>query len=231
MNRLIPQLSVILPVHNEEEGIENFLSTLVELLKIKKINAELLCVENGSSDRSFEILKSLEKKYKEIKILKSKKGWGNAVRKGISFAKGDYIAYMVTDWQVDPKHLISIYEKILVDGSDMVKITRITRENVKRLVNSRTYNYLAKMMFGFETMDINGTPKIAKREVFEKIPLSSPNITLDIELLMKMKKRNYKWIGIPVRSKKRKHGASTTNLKSVKEMFVYMVKTFPKYRF
>jgi len=81
MNNRVPQLSVILPIHNEEEGIENFLLSLIRLLREKKIIAELLCVENGSTDNSLLILRSLEKQYPGLEVIESQKGWGNAVRK------------------------------------------------------------------------------------------------------------------------------------------------------
>ena len=224
MNNRVPQLSVILPIHNEEEGIENFLLSLIRLLREKKITAELLCVENGSTDNSLLILRSLEKQYPGLEVIESQKGWGNAVRKGIKHSHGRYIAYMVTDGQVDPKYLISTYEKILQTGADMVKVTRVTRENTSRLVNSRAYNYLGKLMFCFNTIDINGTPKIIRSDVLKKIPLYSHNITLDIELLYKMKQKNLSWKEVPVRSKRRRYGVSTTNIKSIWEMFSYMLR-------
>ncbi len=216
-------LSVILPVHNEEGGIEVFLSELIELLHKHSISFELICVENGSTDNSYQLLRSLKKKYKQLLVVQSKKGWGNAVRKGLRYAQGQYISYMVTDGQVDSKYLVEVYDLILKTDVSMVKIKRVKRENATRFINSRFYNMLSYMMFRIPSQDINGTPKVLKNEVFDHISLSSYNITFDLELMLKMKSQGYRWLEIPAKSGKRSHGMSTTNLKSVREMITYML--------
>lgn len=222
------ELSVILPVHNEEKSIEVFLSDLIELLHKHSISFELICVENGSTDNSYRLLKSLGKKHKQLLVVRSKKGWGNAVRKGLKFAHGQYIAYMVTDGQIDSKHLIDVYDQVKKKEVSMVKIKRVKRENATRFLNSRFYNILSYMMFQIPSQDINGTPKVLRNEVFDHISLSSQNITLDLELMLKMKTRGYRWLEIPVSSGKRSHGTSTTNLKSVWEMITYMLHYYVK---
>lgn len=217
------KLSIILPVNNEEAGIGSVIEELIKSFKKKKATFEIICVENGSTDRSYQKLKELSREQREIKVYQSKKGWGNAVRRGIEYAKGEYCCYMVSDNQVDPILVLTVFEKIRESNVDMVKIKRVSRENLIRLLNSRIYNLICNIFLGLGN-DINGTPKILKTSLIKDLHLRSENVAIDLELMLKLKKRNLIWIDIPVNSKKRNWGKSTTNIKTVIEMLKYIIK-------
>ena len=218
------ELSLILPVHNEAFGIVKIVRDIKRSLKNLSFKFEIICVENGSTDNTLNILKTMQKKDKSLKIYKTKKGWGNAVRKGIEESKGNYVCYMVSDGQIDPKLIPIIYHEIKDEKYDLVKVTRVKRENTVRFINSKIYNFIAKLILGLSSDDINGTPKILKTSLVEKLRLQSENIALDIELLYKLKKRGALIKEFPAKSKKRGGGASTTNIKSVIEMFLNIIK-------
>lgn len=218
------ELSLILPIHNEEEGIEKFIKNVYTLLSKQKFSYEVICVENGSTDISLKILKKLEKRYKNIIVFDSKIGWGNAVRKGVKEAKGVYSCFMVSDGQINPREIVKVYEKIKNNNFDLVKIRRISRENVKRLINSKAYNFLSRLLLGIRSNDINGTPKIAKTDLLRKMKLKSKNIVLDLEIMNYLKKTNLSFAEIPIRSNKRAHGKSTIKINSMVEMASGMVK-------
>lgn len=218
------ELSLILPVHNEEEGIEKFVKNVYTLLSKQKFSNEVICVENGSTDTSLKILKKLEKRYKNMTVIESKIGWGNAVRAGIKKAKGKYTCFMVSDGQINPKAIVKVYKKIKNNNFDLVKIRRVSRENVKRLLNSKAYNFLSRLLLGIRSNDINATPKIAKTELLRKMKLKSKNIVLDLEIMNYLKKTNLSFAEIPVRSDKRAHGKSTINVNSMVEMANGIVK-------
>lgn len=217
------ELTVVLPVHNEGKTIEKVVNRLIKSLDDIKISYEILCIENGSTDDSYRKLVGLSKKRKEVKVYVSNKGWGNAVKKGIQKAKGKYFCYMVSDDQVDPKCVGMVFNFLKENKVDLVKVRRKNRENFTRFINSRIYNFLSSVLFGFSG-DINATPKVLKTEDIRKLHLESDNIAIDLELLLKLKRRHGKWKNIPIISKRRSSGSSTTNLKSVIEMFTNMLK-------
>lgn len=217
------ELSIVLPIHNEEKDIAVIVRNINNLLTKSKIDFEILCIENGSIDNSYNLLKSLSKAYKHVKVYKSNKGWGNAVRLGIKVAKGKYLCYMVSDNQVDPKNILRVYKIIKGNNIDLVKVRRRNRENLIRSLNSKFYNLLCLLVFGFDR-DINGTPKIIKSFVLRNMKLRSENVALDLELLLKLRKGGYKWIDIPVESKKRNWGMSTTNIKTAIEMVKHIIR-------
>lgn len=212
-----------MPVCNEAEVIEAVIGKVVKTLK-GKVNCEIIAVENGSTDLSFQKLQKLKDKYHNLRVLQSKKGWGNALREGIQQARGEYFCYMVSDNQVDPKHILDVFKKISSGNYTLVKVSRVKRENFSRFLNSKIYNCLARILFGISSPDINGTPKIIKTEMMKKLDLQSENIAFDLELLYKLKQRRYVLKDIPVISGKRDTGISKTTLFSIMEMLIQMFK-------
>lgn len=215
-------LSIILPVNNEEKGIESVINRVIRVFENKNILYEIICVENGSIDNSFQKLKKISRKYKQLVVYQSKKGWGNAVLAGIKKARGEYCCYMVSDNQVDLRYALTVFEALIKNRYDMVKVERISRENPVRFLNSWFYNLICLIFFGIGN-DINATPKVLKTSLLKKMNLRSENIAIDLELMLKLKKRNLKWLNIPIDSKKRKWGSSTTNIRTVIEMLKYIM--------
>ena len=103
-------LTIILPVHNEADVIESVVIRVEKLLSARQIKYEILCIENGSKDNSWDIIKKLAKNISSVKNYQSKQGWGNAVRKGIQLARGRLCCYMVSDWQMDPRYIIKLLD-------------------------------------------------------------------------------------------------------------------------
>ena len=225
-NKYQYELSVILPVHNEEGEIERVIDDISRVLKKNKIKYEIICVENGSTDNSPKLLKNLSIQNPNLKILQSKKGWGNAIIRAIPKARGHYFCYMVSDGQVNPNIINIMFKAIKKNKLSLVKIRRVTRENMTRLINSRIYNFLTRLLFNLDTIDINGTPKLIETRLIREVNLKSENIAIDLELLLKLKSRNLKWMEFPVKLIKRESGISTTNLKAVWEMISYMRKFY-----
>ena len=217
-------LSIILPVHNESGYLPLFYRRLVHVLRRAPCTYEVIFVENGSTDGSYEILKALTKKSPYCTVIRSEKGWGNAVRYGLQKAQGLLFCYMVTDGQIDPIHILRLYSYYENHRTDVVKIRRVTRENTERLVISRMYNVFAGFLFGFSSRDINATPKLLKTDLAKSLKLHSKNIALDVELLIKLRASGKHWAEIGVQSNARTEGVSTTNVAAVFEMIASLLR-------
>ncbi len=218
----LPDLSIIVPVHNEEQVIQKVVHDIHHYLSKTTISYEVLCIENGSTDKSFEVLKKLIKVYKNYYLYTSEKGWGKAVAKGIRHAKGKYICYTVSDNQIDPAIIPKMYRLASTKKNVLVKTKRITRENLIRKINSNFYNNLAFILFNIRYRDINGTPKILPSDVISSVSFISPNVSFDLELLLKIRGK-IKIIEIPITSRKRSTGVSSTTIKNIFEMLKYMI--------
>jgi dolichol-phosphate mannosyltransferase len=218
------ELSVILPVHNEAGVITKTIKDIEKVLRLAKISHEFICVENGSTDDTLQIVKSLTRKY-PLKVITSELGWGNAVKAGISQATGKLTCYTVSDGQVEAKYIVGLYHNYLNQKQfSLFKIWRTKRENQTRLINSRSFNLISHLVFGIDSRDINATPKLLDTKLLKSVPLTANNIAIDLELLLKLKKRGLTWQEIPAPSLKRDLGESTTKLKTVWEMIAWIIK-------
>lgn len=216
-------LSVILPIHNESESIQEVIEDIKNVLQEETITYEIICVENGSVDNSLEVIQQLSKQDDRVRVVTSDVGWGNAVRKGIAEARGFFISYMVSDGQIDPDALLKVYRVIATHPIALVKTIRLQRENLMRLVVSWFYNTFACLLFGFLTRDINATPKIFRSSDIKAFSFISPNIAFDLELLLAFKDIHTRWIEVPIPAHKRKSGTSTTNIYALLEMLQAML--------
>jgi len=114
------KLSIIIPVYNSEETLEELVNELVDFLE-NKIEYEIILVDDYSLDHSYLVLKEIANENRKIKIIKLYKNYGqqNALFAGLNFVTGDYVLTMDDDLQHDIKHLDSMIEKIK-NGYDVV---------------------------------------------------------------------------------------------------------------
>jgi len=211
-------LSIVLPAYNEAGGIERVVREIDQTLKTEGFAYEIICVENGSTDSTYTILQRLVQELSDTRLIQSEVGWGNAVKRGIESARGDYICYLVSDGQVDSSTILALYKKIKSSNLAMIKGYRSNRENFLRRSVSLLYNGLAYLLFGLRCRDINGTPKIFKGDIVKSMTITSPNIALDLELFLQLHRRRLPWVEVPIEGKKRVWGKSSTGIKTAYEM-------------
>ena len=136
------KLSLIIPCYNEEEVIELSINTMIESLKNIKESYELIFVNDGSKDKTLEILKELAKNNKDIKVISLSRNFGQqaAIRAGLENATGDYIGFIDADLQ-DPPHLIAKMIEKIEEGYDVVYGQREKRlgESKFKLFTSAAY--------------------------------------------------------------------------------------------
>jgi len=223
----IPLLSLILNVYNEEKNVEGVFYGIKKILDKSKISYEIIFSESGSMDNSYNILKKIEKKYpKLVSVLKVKENSpGAKLQAGFKKAKGKYIGFMCSDGQDDQSIIPKCIDILEKNSAKLVKGKRINRENFKRFVISKCYNLIAFILFGTNSSDINGHPKIFPREILPLLKLESKNESIDLEIFIKCKMLGFKIIELPVTEKIREEGDSTVGLKVilkfVKDMLSY----------
>lgn len=144
-----PELSIIAPVYNEEACIQEFYRRLEEVLLENSIDAEILFVNDGSTDDSLEILRRLRQENPRIKILNLSRNFGHqaAVKAGIDHAQGKSLVIMDTDLQ-DPPEVIPDFLRKQKEGYDVVYAVRISREGenmFKKLTASLYYRFIKKL--------------------------------------------------------------------------------------
>lgn len=164
------KLSIILPARNEEGLIDKTLKDIFKQLRKRKYNFEILVVINGSTDSTEDKVSKLSQEIPQIKILKSRPGYGFASRKGLKEAKGDYVVIYNVDFY--DFRLIDFAEKDM-EGKDIIigsKLAKGSKDNrpLKRKLVSLLFNWYLKLLYGFRGTDTHGI-KLIRRIVIETI--------------------------------------------------------------
>lgn len=124
-------LSVVVSCYNEEAAIPYFYDEIVKTSKeMKEVNFEFIFVNDGSKDKTLEILKSLANKDKRVKFVSFSRNFGKeaAMMAGLEYSKGDYVTLMDADLQDPPALLPEMYNYIVNEGYDCVGTRRVTRK-------------------------------------------------------------------------------------------------------
>lgn len=171
------KLSVVVPCYNEEKRFKVGFAHYCAYLKKQKYSWELIFVNDGSTDKTLELMKELKAVNKNIKIVTYPKnhGKGYAICQGIKAAKGDYILFTDLDHSV-PISTIESFYKYFDDGADVVIGSRRVRD-AKILVHQkpfreilgRGFTFLVRLLVDFKIRDATCGFKAFRREVAKKI--------------------------------------------------------------
>jgi glycosyltransferase involved in cell wall biosynthesis len=162
-------LSIIIPVFNEEDNLELLHQQLIDTLSSINVNYEIIYVDDGSVDQSFEKILQIADKYeKHVKGIQLSRNYGQtaAISAGIDYALGDAIVLMDADLQNDPADIPMIIEK-LREGHELVSGWRVNRQDpwLTRRVPSKIANYLISKITGVHLHDYGCTLKAYHRKV------------------------------------------------------------------
>ncbi|OGY12941.1 MAG: glycosyl transferase family 2 [Candidatus Blackburnbacteria bacterium RIFCSPLOWO2_01_FULL_41_27] len=201
------KLSFVIPAKDEEGSVEELYREISrEAGKITK-QFEIIFIDDGSKDKTFEILKELSQKDKNVKVVKFRGNWGKAAafQTGFSLATGDIIFTMDSDLQDNPSEIPNFIAK-LEDGYDLVSGWKKERHDPwHKVIPSRVLNWLTGKFTGVWLHDINCGFKAYRREVVENLNLYGELFRF---IPVFAAKQNYRVTEIPVEHKERKFGKS-----------------------
>ena len=200
------KLSIVIPCYNESDSINLLID---KLLKILKNDIEIILVDNGSTDDTYDRLLSLSlpKNIKVVKITKNL-GYGNGIIQGLKSTKGEIVAWTHADLQTDPRDVIKCYEKFkedLINKKCIVKGKRKKRSLSEQIVTLGMSLYCS-VILNEKLVDINAQPKLFHRSFIDLLDSPPLDFSLDLYLLYFFKKQKIKINSIPVYFEKRLHG-------------------------
>ena len=168
------ELSIIIPIYNEEQNIERLYESLNSVLKRIEKSYEIILVDDGSTDKSFSIVKEISCKDALIKVLKLKRNFGQtaAMACGIEHAKGEVFVFSDADLQNDPADIPKLLEE-LDKGYDMVSGGRRFRKDalLTRKIPSMVANKIISIVGGVHLHDYGCTLKVCRRDIFDNVKL------------------------------------------------------------
>ncbi len=213
-----PTISGFFPFLNDWGTIGSLVTALDVVLQDVSSNYEIIIVDDGSDDKSKEILKMLKKRFPKLRIVTHQKnrGYGGALRSGISNAKFDWIFYTDGDAQYDPRDLRLLIAKMR-KNIDVVNGYKIRRSDPwYRKALGRIYHNFVKILFNIPIRDTDCDFRLMRRSIFNDIKLEQNSGLICAEMIKKITDFGYKFQEVPVNHYWRTSGKSQFfNLKRV----------------
>jgi glycosyltransferase involved in cell wall biosynthesis len=210
----IPQISVFLPIYNEEGVIEKVVLHTKEVLQKTAVVWELILINDGSTDNTGKIIAKIAGSDKHVKVIThtQNRGYGADLKEGFSVAKYNWICFTDSDGQFDFSEITNFIEKQKETGADLVVGYYKKRQVSKfKIITSKMWELAVFILFGLKVRDIDCGFKLVSKEVIRKMPKleSERGAFISSELLIKAKRAGFKIVEIPVTHYPRLKGAGT----------------------
>ena len=152
-------ISIIVPLFNEDESLPELTAWIERVMLANNFSYEVILVDDGSNDRSWEVIETLHIQNNHIKGIKFQRNYGKsaALNEGFKAAKGNVVITMDADLQDSPDEIPELYKMIIEDGFDMVSGWKKKRFDNKLTKNlpSKLFNYAASKSSGIKLHDFN----------------------------------------------------------------------------
>lgn len=212
-------VSLVLPCRNQADHIGRVLGGYLAALESLGRSFELVVVPNASTDGTREAVERIGESDPRVRVVENPLGgWGLSVRTGLAAARGAVLAYTNTA-RTDPATVPDFVRLYLKSGAGLVKARREARHAPLREIGSFLYNLEARLVFRVNCCDVNGTPKVFGRPLYESAALTADGDLLDLELMAHVARSRLRVVEVPVRGFKRHGGKSSTTLKSAWKMY------------
>ena len=165
-------ISVVIPLFNEEESIKELSTWIVEVMKKNKFSYEIILIDDGSDDTSWKEIERLNSKNSNIKGVKFRRNYGKSAALNIGFlkAKGDVVITMDADLQDSPDEIPKLYEKVYKKGFDLVSGWKKERyDPISKTVPTKLFNWAARKASGIYLHDFNCGLKAYNKNVIKNI--------------------------------------------------------------
>ena len=197
-------LSVLMPVHNEARTLREIVRRVLQ--SPIDLDIELVCVDDGSTDGSGDILKQLASEHANIKVFHhaAGKGKGAALRTAIGEMTGDIALVQDADLEYDPEDYPKLIGPILSGEADAVFGSRFItgrRRQVHRFWHAqanRVLTLLCNMLSDLSLTDMETCYKAVRAEVLKSVPLVSRRFEIEVEITMRLSRRNLRIYEVPI---------------------------------
>lgn len=207
----LSSLSIFFPAYNEEGNIATTLIDARNAAKVVAKSYEIIVVDDGSTDRTAEVIRELQKHDQNIHLIshKQNRGYGAAVKTGLKACKNDWIFFTDSDGQFhyDELHKFTSYcdKADLIMGYRRKRMDPFHRVFVAQVL-LKLWNFL---LFGLTVRDVDCAYKLFKREVRDSIKLETESAITVTEFIVKAKARGFRILQLPVHHYSRKFGEQT----------------------
>jgi glycosyltransferase involved in cell wall biosynthesis len=186
-------ISVFFPCYNEQENVGRTVEKALDVLEKLNADFEVIIVDDGSSDDTGRIADEIAGDHDKVKVVHhgSNLGYGAALQSGFKSATKELVFYTDGDGQFDINEMPPLLD--LMEQYDIVSCYRLNRRDpLIRKINGWCWTRLVCLLFGLKVRDIDCAFKLYKREIFDKIEMSSTGALIDAEILARAARKGYR---------------------------------------
>lgn len=228
--RPLALLSIVIPARNEVECVASTVEHLHLELRLQNVPHEIIVVDDGSTDGTWEKLTELKSKLSELTPTKNEAapGFGRAVIWGLDHMKGDAAVIMMADESDDCRDVVRYWRELnhgwdCVFGSRFVKGGGVIDYPRLKLIINRLANWFLKVIFAIRLNDTTNAFKAYRKEVIDGCrPLISPHFNLTVELPLKAIVRGFSWTTIPITWRQRRTGTAKLKLREMGSRYLFI---------
>jgi len=200
-------ISIIVPVHNEELRVERGVSRICKYFEDKQYDYQVIIAEDGSRDKTVELIKKMEKENSRIKVISSSNrlGKGKAISEAMVRGEKDFVGYMDVDLAADPMEFERLLEKI--EDYDIAIGSRLLRGNLPRIkrpfyrtITSFFYSRFYRILFHNSIIDPQCGFKLFKKEIVSKLfsEIKTTGFAFDSEVIVKAFSLQFRIVEVPI---------------------------------
>ncbi len=218
-----PELSLVIPCYNEESNIDYVIPRLLSAFEKAGIRFEIVAVDNGSRDRTGELLARLAAAHPGVVVpvrVEVNQGYGFGLLSGFPVARAPWICMLPADGQVDAEDVVRLYDAVVASGGPVLgKVRRRFRmDGLRRKVVSIVFNLFVRILWpSLASLDVNGAPKILPAELIRAMELRSKNWLLDAEIMIKAHYMGVRVLELNVFARMRGSGVSHVRGETIAE--------------
>ena len=170
------QISIVIPLLNEEESLSELYQWLTKVLTINRLSYEIIFVDDGSTDGSWRVIMQLAEKDAQVRGIRFLRNYGKsqALHAGFKAAEGEVVITMDADLQDSPDEIPALYEMITKDNYDLVSGWKKKRYDsvLAKNLPSKLFNWAARKTSGLTLHDFNCGLKAYKKDVIKNVEVS-----------------------------------------------------------
>jgi dolichol-phosphate mannosyltransferase len=185
-----PDISLVMPCYNEEKAIRHTIPRLIQAFREAGHRLQIVAVDNGSADKTSEIIQELAEQHSSVTPCRVEvnEGYGNGLLNGIPLCRAPWIGFIQADGPVDESDVVRLYE--VATNADVPVVAKVRRrfrmDGIVRKIVSISYNLFVRLLWPtLASLDVNGNPKLIRREVLGAMQLTSKEWFLDPEVMIK----------------------------------------------